>query len=242
MSEILNRKPVIWMAGDSTMQSYSEEKRPQWGWGEKVLELIEGEEQKKGLVPTISHREDCPFEQEKRYEGSRYIVDNCAMAGRSSKTFREEGRLKDIEEHIKQGDYLLIQFGHNDAGAEKPERYVPLEKFKEALEYYVKVALDNGAMPIFVSSIVLCPGQESETGAAGEISRLLPTYGSVMEKYAEELGISYIDVNNFTREYIRDMTEEQALELYLPDHVHLVEKGALAYAKLAVEELKKILR
>ncbi len=239
MSEILNRKPVIWMAGDSTMQSYSEEKRPQWGWGEKVLELLE---QNGNVMVQGSHREDCPFEQEKRYEGSRFIVDNCAMAGRSSKTFREEGRLKDIEEHIKQGDYLLIQFGHNDAGVEKPERYVPLEKFKESLEYYVKVALDNGAMPIFLSSIVLCPGHESETGAAGEISRLLPEYGSVMEKYAEVLDIPYVDVNGLTREYIKDMTEEQALELYLPDHVHLVEKGAQAYAELAVEELKKILQ
>lgn len=238
MSGILNRKPVIWMAGDSTMQSYSEEKRPQWGWGEKVLELLEPD---CGKSVQISHREDCLFEQQKRYEGNGFIVDNCAMAGRSSKTFREEGRLKDIEEHIQRGDYLLIQFGHNDAGAEKPERYVPLEKFKESLDYYVKVALNNGAMPIFLSSIVLCPGQESETGAAGEISRLLPAYGSVMQKYAKELGIPYIDVNGLTREYIKHMTEEQALEMYLPDHVHLVEKGALAYAKLAMEELKKIL-
>jgi len=238
VSEILNRKPIIWMAGDSTMQSYSEEKRPQWGWGEKVLELLEPDGR---ISVQVSHREGCPFEQQKRYEGSRFVVDNCAMAGRSSKTFREEGRLKDIEEHIGQGDYLLIQFGHNDAGAEKPERYVPLEKFKESLEYYVKVALDNGAMPIFLSSIVLCPGQESETGAAGEISRLLPEYGSVMEEYAKELGIPYIDVNGLTREYIKDMTEEQALEMYLPDHVHLVEKGALAYAELAVTELKRIL-
>lgn len=241
MSEVWKRKPIIWMAGDSTMQSYSEEKRPQWGWGEKVLELLEGRDKDGRQTITANHRQDCPFEQQKRYEGEHFIVDNCAMAGRSSKTFREEGRLEDIKGHIAGGDYLLIQFGHNDAGAEKPERYVPLEQFRESLEYYVKAALEHDAMPILLSSIVLCPGQESESGAAGEISRLLPSYGAVMKKYAQEQNIPYIDMNRFTREYVGKMTEEQASELYLPDHVHLVEKGALAYAELAAEELKKLL-
>ena len=59
-----------------------------------------------------------------------FIVDNCAMAGRSSKTFLEEGRLEDIKRHLKEGDYLLIQFGHNDASASRAERYImPMEQF-----------------------------------------------------------------------------------------------------------------
>ena len=248
-------KPVIWLAGDSTMQSYSEEKRPQWGWGEKLLELLEdigckeatekqqlqGLEKDMGNVNTpgdgmiqikSAHRQDCPFDQEKRYEGPHFIVDNCAMAGRSSKTFREEGRLQDIEGHIQPGDYLLIQFGHNDAGAAKPERYVPLELFKESLAHYVNVALHRGATPILLSSIVLCPGEQTDSGEAGAIKRLLPEYGKVMEAYARELQIPYIDMNKLTGDYIKDMSREQAEELYLPDHVHLVEKGAYAYARL----------
>lgn len=259
--KIIKKKPVIWLAGDSTMQSYSEEKRPQWGWGEKVLELLEcgcnrdaeavetnseaaEKEDERKTEATIciksTHRSDSPFEQQRRYEGKYFIVDNCAMAGRSSKTFREEGRLQDIAEHIQPGDYLVIQFGHNDAGAGKPERYVPLEKFKESLANFVKVAFDHNATPILISSIVLCPGEQTESGEAGAISRLLPAYGKVMEDYAAELGIPYVDMNKLTGNYIKALSREQAEELYLPDHVHLVEKGAFAYAGMAVEALRAV--
>ncbi len=255
------RKPVIWMAGDSTMQSYPEEKRPQWGWGEKLLELLEaayleekivtgneqmsGEKglQKEGTQVLISHRENSPFEQQRRYEGRQFIVDNCAMAGRSSKTFREEGRLQDIEANIQPGDYLVIQFGHNDAGAGKPERYVPLDGFTESLQKYIDVAVEHEATPILISSIVLCPSKETEEGEAGTISRLLPEYGRVMQGYAKmpSKAIPYIDMNSLTRAYIQDMSREEAEQLYLPDHVHLVEKGALAYAGLVVKDILRIL-
>lgn len=236
-----NSKPVIWLAGDSTMQSYSEEKRPQWGWGEKLLEWLEVGKDRNVPGFEVTHREDCPFDQEKRYEGSQFIIDNCAMAGRSSKSFRVEGRLQDIEKHIQQGDYLLIQFGHNDAGKSKPERYVALENFRESLANFVNVALKVGAKPILLSSIVLCPGEQTETGEAGEISRLLPEYGKVMEEYAKELNIPYINMNGLTGAYLEKLSREQAEELYLPDHVHLVEKGAGVYAGLAAEELRKSL-
>ena len=251
------KKPVIWMAGDSTMQSYPEEKRPQWGWGEKLLELLETEENE----ITISHRENSSFEQQKRYEGRRFIVDNCAMAGRSSKTFREEERLQDIEANIQPGDYLVIQFGHNDAGAGKPERYVPLDNFAESLQKYVDVAVEHGATPILISSIVLCPSKETEEGEAGAISRLLPEYGRAMQEYAGKMQINtsgsvgeiadaaeiptktipYIDMNGLTRAYIKGMSQEEAEQLYMPDHVHLVEKGALVYAGLVVKDILRII-
>lgn len=280
------RKPVIWLAGDSTMQSYSEESRPQWGWGELLLEKLEAQLEKltkqeknvnksvnqeekveklenqegkpekqankKGTTAekdlerrdggiVISHREDTPFAQEKRYVGKYFVVDNCAMAGRSSKTFREEKRLRDIAEHIRKGDYLLVQFGHNDAGKAKPERYVALEDFKDSLKKYVDVARFHGAIPVFLSSIVLCPGPEIEEGDAAEISRLLPDYGEEMQKYAEELGISFIDMNGLTRECLAGKTKEEAESMYQPDHVHLVRKGAEAYAELVAEELSGVI-
>lgn len=260
MKVTTKRKPVFWMAGDSTMQSYAEEKRPQWGWGECLLEKLEGklaetvkadmeQEQIEGLpemtyVPQITafHREDSPFEQEKRYVGRYFELDNCAMAGRSSKTFREEGRLADIEKHILADDYLVIQFGHNDAGSSKPERYVPLEEFQASLSNYVEMALSHGAKPILLSSIVLCQGKESQEGEAGEISRLLPAYGEKMQQYAAKLGISYINMNRLTGECLAGKTKEEAEAMYLPDHVHLVLPGAEAYAELAAAELCNIVK
>ena len=100
------------------------------------------------------------------YENRHVIVDNCAMGGRSSKTFREEGRLDDIRKHIKSGDYLVIQFGHNDASASKPERYVPVEEFENSLMEYVDTAKKAGATAVLVSSITLRPC--SETMGNGE--------------------------------------------------------------------------
>lgn len=253
------RKPILWMAGDSTMQSYAEEQRPQWGWSECLLEILETkyvemarrelveagvvELSKEPYVPIIEsfHREDCPFGQQKRYVGSFFELDNCAMAGRSSKTFREEGRLQDIVGQIQQGDYLIIQFGHNDAGKSKPERYVALEDFKTSLEHFVEVALSHGATPILLSSIVLCPGPQI-VGEAEEISRLLPEYGEVMRRYAEELGCPFIDMNRLTGEFLAGKTMEEVESLYKPDHVHLVYAGARAYAELVAEELKQYLR
>lgn len=220
------------------MQSYGEDKRPQWGWGECLLEELE-RQLVETYVPEITafHREDCPFEQEKRYVGRYFELDNCAMAGRSSKTFREEGRLSDIEKHIQEGDYLIIQFGHNDAGKSKPERYVPLEHFKASLAHYTEMALSHGAKPILMSSIVLCPGPESDAGEAGEIKRLLPAYGTVMQEYAAELQIPYVDMNQLTGAVLAEKSPEEAEAMYLPDHVHLVLGGAAAYAKLAAEAL-----
>ena len=98
------------------------------------------------------------------YETRHIIVDNCAMAGRSSRSFREEGRLEDIKNQMKSGDYLLIQFGHNDAAAEKKERYVPLETFGESLMEYIRVAREKKAYPILISSICLRPCLANEQG------------------------------------------------------------------------------
>ncbi len=276
-----DKKPVIWLAGDSTMQSYFEENRPQWGWGELLLEKLEAAlerntkrkqgrvqdeqvgrvaaeevkiateevkitaevkkgEGKEALYTEIPmfHREDSPFPQQKRYIGRYFIADNCAMAGRSSKTFWEEGRLQDIADHIQEEDYLLIQFGHNDAGKGKPERYVALEDFKASLKHFIDVAFTHGAKPILLSSIVLCPSPETEQGDAGEISRLLPLYGEEMRKYAQELNIPFVDMNGLTRACIAEKTKEEAERLYMPDHVHLVRAGAEKYAELAAGELR----
>ena len=162
------------------------------------------------------------------------------MAGRSSKTFREEGRLQDIADHIQEGDYLLIQFGHNDAGKGKPERYVALEDFRASLKHFTDVAISHGATPILLSSIVLCPSPETEQGDVGEIGRLLPLYGEEMRKYAEELHISFVDINGLARACLAEKTREEAELLYMPDHVHLVHGGAEAYAELAAREVGRL--
>ena len=85
----------IHMAGDSTMQSYRDSYYPQQGWGQRMQEL------------TIS--------------GVK--INNKAMAGRSSKSFKAEKRWENLLKEVKKGDYVIIQFGHNDGNKSKQERY-----------------------------------------------------------------------------------------------------------------------
>ena len=82
----LNAKPTLWMAGDSIMQSYAPEDKPVTGWGEMLHTLAQGD-----AVCCAAHRADCPFPQEMRYELPGLVIDNCAMAGRSSKPSARRG-------------------------------------------------------------------------------------------------------------------------------------------------------
>ncbi|MBQ2802881.1 MAG: hypothetical protein IJF07_03175 [Lachnospiraceae bacterium] len=253
-------KPVFWLAGDSTMQSYTEAMRPQWGWGEcllstleeKFVEMVRNDMLQEGVmgfsvVPYVArvqafHRDSCPFMQQKRYVGRYFELDNCAMAGRSSKTFREEGRLADMEQHMKNGDYMLIQFGHNDCARQKPERYVALSDYKASLATYVEMAVRHGVTPILLSSIAICPSQDVLGDEVEEITKQLPRYASVMEEYAKEQQILYINVYHLTYQYLQSMTIQEAEAMYLPDHVHLTFEGAQHYAELVAEQLKEVLR
>lgn len=268
-------KPVIYLAGDSTMQTYGEESRPQTGWGEAFLAYFEnpsshdsekrqyGHGAENAVESTAKnvaeidaenaaehasrnavaayHRQDCPFEQEMCYESRHLIVDNCAMAGRSSKTFREEGRLDDIRKHLKPGDYLVIQFGHNDASASKAERYVPVDLFEESLAEYVNAAKAAGAVPILVSSIALRPCKENERGEVGEIGRKLPCYAEVMRRMAEKKKLIFVDMGELTRELCGQAGEAETGKWYREDHVHLVAAGAEAFAKVFAEAVRGVI-
>jgi lysophospholipase L1-like esterase len=225
------RKPVIYIAGDSTAQSYSQQARPQFGWGEKLLQMMDNQD-----VIQSGHRLDCSFEQEMYYENRHLIVDNCAMAGRSSKSFREEGRLDDIQSHLKMGDYLLIQFGHNDAAKDKPERYVPVEEFAASLQIYIHAAKEKGAIPVLISSICLRMCSELEESEAIIIANQLPKYAKVMEQVAKEENLVYIDMGALTKTACEHATKEETAGWYREDNVHLALPGAERYAQLLVDE------
>lgn len=228
-----NNIPVFYLAGDSINQTAPEAEFPRMGIGEKLPGYLTEESEFRAY-----HRESSLFPKEMCYEGSSLILDNCAMAGRSSRTFLEEGRLEDIKRQLKEGDYLLIQFGHNDASANKPERYVPVSEFPQYLKQYVQAAREKKARPVLISPICLCPGKETQSGEKGEIAGLLPEYAKKMKKYAGEEGISFVDMHHLTAEYCKKAGETEARSLYMPDLVHLVEKGADCYARMLANELK----
>src|SRR5688572_2226078 len=101
---------TIFLAGDSTMATKLAEKRPETGWGEML-----GQHFKNGKVQ----------------------IDNRAANGRSTKTFISEGRWQSIIDDLKNGDYVFVQFGHNDSSKEKGERYTPPEDYRKNLERFI---------------------------------------------------------------------------------------------------------
>ncbi len=212
---------VIWLAGDSILQDYGEtasgqeDEVRQRGWGEYLSEQIR---------ETLG--KDAPL----------FRVRNLAMGGLSSRTFLEEGRLVQAEENMREGDLLLIQFGHNDASVEKPERYVAPEHFAEYLMQYIKTAREKGGIPILLSSVSPYPEEKAQKGEVGAIMRSLPRYADVMKGLAEEENICYVDMREATARQCLD-APVQTRSYYMPDGVHLTGSGAAFCARLAAEAL-----
>ncbi|NIK23644.1 fibronectin type III domain-containing protein [Paenibacillus lupini] len=116
--------PTVYIAGDSTVQTYDPYWEPQAGWGQ--------------MLP--------------RFFNSDVAIVNKAIGGRSTKNFITEGRLDEILRAIKPGDYFLVQFGHNDATISIPDRYASPADYKSYLEnYYIEGAIQRGATPILVT-------------------------------------------------------------------------------------------
>ncbi|MFI6322778.1 fibronectin type III domain-containing protein [Nonomuraea sp. NPDC050556] len=117
--------PTVYIAGDSTVQTYDPYWVPQAGWGQ-VLE---------------------------RFFSTGVAFDNHAIGGRSSRNFISQGRLDTVLRLIRPGDYFLVQFGHNDATVSIPDRYASPADYKEYLRVYVNGARQRGATPILVTPV-----------------------------------------------------------------------------------------
>ncbi|WP_066051767.1 rhamnogalacturonan lyase family protein [Robertmurraya korlensis] len=117
--------PNVYIAGDSTVQTYDEYWKPEAGWGQMIS----------------------------RYFNDDVTFSNHAIGGRSTKSFINEGRLDNILQEIKPEDYFLVQFGHNDATISRPERYASVPDYKNYLKTYVNGARQRGATPILVTPV-----------------------------------------------------------------------------------------
>lgn len=230
----LTAKPTLWLAGDSLMQSYAPEQKPLAGWGEELHAYAHG-----SALCAETHREDCPFAQERRYELPNLIIDNCAMAGRSSRTFREEGRLDDIAAHLKAGDVLLVSFGHNDSNAEKPERFVAAGEFAQSLAPYLEAARAHGAVCVFASQLPLREFDGQEVCRPS-----FEAYRRAMEAFARAHGALYLDLGAAFAAANTVTGPEKCTERYLHygqthDDAHMqaagAQRAALAFVRLLAQ-------
>ncbi|HIW31950.1 MAG TPA: hypothetical protein IAA29_04100, partial [Candidatus Paenibacillus intestinavium] len=211
---------TIYMAGDSTMQSYSEMFAPQQGWGEKF----------------------------NRYFSSEVVVKNHAIGGRSSKSFLVDGRLDNILQEIKPGDFFFISFGHNDASAGIPDRYASPNDYKMYLKRYIDGAKQRGATPILLTPV----GRRDFNLKTQQFNVSFTDYVNAAIEVAEQNDVQLIDLSRISVAFYNQVGLASTERLFLftdpgeyprypngvSDSTHFSMLGAQAIAKLVAETVE----
>jgi len=216
------QKTTLYCIGDSTMANKKDpEKNPEHGWAQ-VLQ---------------------PFFTD------NIIVENKAVNGRSTKSFIAEKRWDSIYSKLKKGDYVFIEFGHNDEKIEDPSRYTnPHTAYRYNLIKFVKESRAKGAIPVLLTSI--SRRNFNEKGV------LIPTHGDYpleTRLVAQEYKVPFIDLEYFTEVLEQSYGPEQSKLLHLhfkagenpyydkdkADDTHLSLKGATEIAQIVVNEIKQ---
>jgi lysophospholipase L1-like esterase len=216
------QNPVsVFLIGDSTMAEKAADKFPETGWGMKLQ----------------------PFFAE------NVVIKNHAVNGRSTKSFIAEGRWKKVLDELKKGDYVFIQFGHNDQKVTDSTRYTnPYTAYRTNLIRYVTESRSKGAIPVLLTPVVRRDFNEQGT--------LLDTHGAypeVMRTVAKELKVQLIDLQLKTEEMVISYGPEKSKELYLwvepgdknypdgkQDNTHFCPKGAETVALIVANEIRRL--
>lgn len=236
---IQGEKPTIFLASDSTVQTYDNSTAPQTGWGEVLVEYFCNEKENYKLV------------SKKVYETNDLIIENRAIGGRSSKSFLLEGRLDEILRDVKAGDYVFVQFGHNDATQARPNRYVHSSEFGNYIKYYINGVKQRKATCVLVTPVARRNCNEE----TGEFTISFNSYRNEMFKLSEEFHIPLLDLGKYSTKYLNTIGAEESKNLFLwvekgeypestykdgvCDNTHLQRKGALIFAGIVIDLIKK---
>lgn len=210
-------KPVVFITGDSTVKNTDRDTTGMWGWGSQAWRI---------------------------FDENKITYINCAQAGRSLRTYLREGRWDKVYNDLQEGDFVLIQFGHNDIGELHKGKHrgdipgvadtscvsrvvLKDEAYNEVVYsfgWYLRKMIDDchqkGATPIIVS---LTPRNEWPDG---KIERRNDSYGAWYRAIAEETNTTFVDLHNITADALDGIGQEAAKEYYCGDHTHTSLRGA----------------
>lgn len=216
-----DEKVVIYSIGDSTMANKKENVYPETGWGQVLPEFFD----------------------------TMVVVDNHAVNGRSSRSFIGEGRWETVLNKLEPGNFVLIQFGHNDQKYKSPDRYTnPYVGYRDNLKRYINETRSKGAIPVLLTSIVRRNFNEHGT--------LIDThheYPEVVRTVAKEMNVLMIDLQIFSEKLVIELGEEESRSLFMnfdggeyenypdgrTDNTHLRPKGAKIIASEVVDRLSE---
>ena len=222
MSFSFTAKPItIYMIGDSTMSIKAPRAYPETGWG-------------------------MPFAG---FFDSTVKVDNRAKNGRSTRTFISENLWQPVFDNLNEGDYVFIQFGHNDESKEKTERYTTPDQYKENLTRFVKETRSKKAIPV-----LLTPVSRRRFDEEGNALETHAAYSPLVKEVAKALNVLFIDLDTKSKDLYQRMGVENSSLLFLQlkpgehpnypggkdDNTHFNELGARLIAQIVLAEVKVI--
>lgn len=217
--------PTIYIIGDSTVRNSNKE---QWGWGT--------------LLPGF-------------FDSTKISMSNQAMAGRSTRTFIREGRWDKVLATLKKGDYVMMQFGHNEGsrpdttragyrgvlkgtGEDSVQLTWPdgmpetVHTYGWYLKKFIAEAKAKGATPIVLSMI---PRNEFREG---RVLRADKDYGGWARQVADAARVTFIDLNAITADKYDGWGPEKVKAFFPGDHTHTNVEGAQINAASVVEGIK----
>ncbi|MBR2647538.1 MAG: rhamnogalacturonan acetylesterase [Sediminibacterium sp.] len=211
---------TIWLCGDSTMSVKETKAYPETGWG----------------MPFV------------HFWDSTVTIKNLAKNGRSTKTFISEKLWQQFCDGAKPGDYVFIQFGHNDESKDKKERYSTPDTFKMNL---VKMIDDARARKVNI--ILLTPVSRRKFDDAGNALQTHTEYSGYVREVATLKQVPFIDLDEISRRVYQDFGKENSKLLFLQlkpgehpnypegkeDNTHFNEFGARKIAELILAEIRK---
>lgn len=216
----VKKKITIWLCGDSTMSIKEKKAYPETGWG-------------------------MPFVY---FWDSTVAVENLAKNGRSTKTFISEKLWQKVADNAKEGDYIFIQFGHNDESKDKGERYSTPDTFKMNLKKFIDEARTKKAIPVLIT-----PVSRRKFDNGGTALETHAEYSAYVTEVAEKEKVYLIDLDRKSRELYQRLGKEPSKLLFLQlkpgehpnypdgkeDNTHFSELGARLIAQIVLDEIEK---
>ncbi len=194
---------AVYIAGDSTVTDQIE--APWAGWGQ--------------ILPRF-------------FRGEGVAISNHAASGEALSSFVSARRWEKLLSTIRPGDYLLIQFGHNDMKQEGPDAGA-FKNYTRLLKEFVATARERGATPVLVT-----PMNRLDFTDDGKVRNTLGDYPDAMRRVAHDEQVTLIDLNEMSRELYERLGPEATERLFV-DQTHTNEAGAYGFARYIAERIKK---
>jgi lysophospholipase L1-like esterase len=214
------RKTTVWLIGDSTMANKEIKAYPETGWG-------------------------MPFSN---FFDSTIVVDNRAKNGRSTQSFINEKLWQPVVDNMAAGDYVFVQFGHNDEVPTK-KTYTTEEQFRNNLVRYVNETRAKKAVPVLIT-----PVARRKFDSSGHVVGTHEVYSEIVRSVAAQLQVPLIDLDKKSQALLQQFGPENSMLVYnhlqpgehpnypegKADDTHFSELGARKMAEIVLQEIRNL--